>query len=158
MSKVKEELQELQREIGIHDALIHDIYSSLIRRLNREIDNSALAAKDTDSITELSKKCRFLEIEAKGYREHKSWEEEEIKYKKENFGNMAAYLQYNADRLKNATVIEVRDRNMYGEIVSLVVEKEGKRYILEAEARKDDVDVCRPWIAVEELEWIKKKQ
>lgn len=86
------------------------------------------------------------------YREQKEWENKEITYKKENFGNMAAYLQYNADRLKNATIIEVRDRNMYGEIISLVVEKEGNRYILEAKARKDDVDVCRRWIGVGELE------
>lgn len=157
MNKVKRELEELRKEVGTHDVLIHDIYSSLIRRLNREIGISSVTDKDADSITELSRKNIFLEIELKEknkatYRAHKDWEEEEIRYKKENFGNMAAYLQYNADRLKNATIVEVRDRNMYGEIISLVVEKEGKRYVLEAKARKDDVGVCRPWIGVEELE------
>ena len=37
MSKVKEELLKLREEVGTHDALIHDIYGSLIRLLDKDI-------------------------------------------------------------------------------------------------------------------------
>lgn len=84
MSKIKRELEELRKEVGTHDALIHDIYSSLIRRLNREIGVSSVTDKDADSIMELSRKNTFLEIELKeknkvAYKEHKDWEKKKEK-------------------------------------------------------------------------------
>lgn len=54
-------------------------------------------------------------------------------------------------KILNARVETITGTNPYRKILSLVINRSGKRYSLEAKAIKDEVDVCRPWINVEEL-------
>lgn len=100
--------------------------------------------KETNEETELNQK-EHIELLGliKDMEEMKEAVEELIEKRKEKINDGAKIL--------NARVEGIKDINLYREIISLVVNRSGKRYLLEAKATKDQVGVCRPWINVEEL-------
>lgn len=73
---------------------------------------------------------------------------------KEAVEELISERRENKDEAKilNARIEKITDTNPFRETLSLIVNRSGKRYLLEAKAAKDQFGVCRPWINVEELE------